>query len=151
MFGRIYTKHRSSGPQGFKEDFLKVFPILSLWKLLTLEVWPIWTPGAWLARFMLGTTRTVIYGPHGFREAFVRFSHYKFMEAIDPRGMGSLNLRGLIGRIYVGNYLTLPHTEHISCGPHSFGEDFYSFSHYNCIGPICCHGNQSFNQISLKT
>ena len=31
------------------------------------------------------------------------FSHYKLMEANDPRGVASLDPWGLIGRIYVGN------------------------------------------------
>ena len=53
------------------------------------------------------------------------------MGANDPRGMASLDPRGLIGRIYVGVHLTLLHTKYISCGPHGFREeDFLSFSHY---------------------
>ena len=32
--------------------------------------------------------------------------------------------RCLIGRIYVGDHLTLLHTKYISCGPHGFREDF---------------------------
>ena len=44
-------------------------------------------------------------GPHGFREEdFLRFSHYKSMGANNPWGMASLGLRGLIGRIYVGDH-----------------------------------------------
>ena len=42
--GRIYkedhytllpTKYESSGPCGFREDFFFVFPIVSLWELMT--------------------------------------------------------------------------------------------------------------------
>ena len=54
--GRIYkedhytlllTKYESSGPCGFgEEDFFYVFPIVSLWELMTPGVEPVWTPGA---------------------------------------------------------------------------------------------------------
>ena len=54
--GRIYkedhytlllTKYESSGPCGFgEEDFFYVFPIVSLWKLLTPGAGPFLTPGA---------------------------------------------------------------------------------------------------------
>ena len=35
---------------------------------------------------------------------FLRFSHYKSMEANDPWDMASLDPRGLIGRIHVGDH-----------------------------------------------
>ena len=34
-----------------------VSPITSLWEIMTLGAWPIWTPEAWLAGFMLETTK----------------------------------------------------------------------------------------------
>ena len=59
MVGRIYkedhytslhTKYESSGPCGFgEEDFFYVFPIVSLWELMTPGAEPFLTPGAWLA------------------------------------------------------------------------------------------------------
>ena len=49
--------------------------------------------------------------------------------------MASLDPRGLIGRIYVGDYDTLPHTKYISSGPYGVREkDFVSFSHYKSMG-----------------
>ena len=68
-------------------------------------------------------------GPHGFREEkFLRFSHYKSMGANEPRGLVSLGPRGLIGRIYGGDHLTLLHTKYVSCGPHGFREEaFFKF------------------------
>ena len=62
MVGRVYvgdhltllhTKYLSSGPCGFREeDFLKFFfSIISLWKLMSPWVWPIWTLKAWLAEY----------------------------------------------------------------------------------------------------
>ena len=77
-------------------------------------------------------------GPYGFREEdFIRFSHYKSMGANDPRDVASLGPRGLIGRIYVGDHLTLLHTitKYVSCGLHEFREeDILSFSHYKSRG-----------------
>ena len=55
MIGRIYkedhytllhTKYESSGPCGFgKEDFFYVFPIVSLWELMTPVAGPFLTRG----------------------------------------------------------------------------------------------------------
>ena len=75
-------------------------------------------------------------GPDGFREEdFLRFSHYKSIGANDPQGVASLDSRGLIGRIYVVNHYTLPHTKYLSSGPHGFREeDFLSFTHYKSMG-----------------
>ena len=38
------------------------------------------------------------------KKIFLSFSHYKSMGDNDPWGMASLDLRGLIGSIYVGDY-----------------------------------------------
>ena len=50
-------------------------------------------------------------GPHGFREEdFLSFSHYKSLGDNDPWGVASLDPRGMVGRIYVGDHLTSLHT-----------------------------------------
>ena len=49
-------------------------------------------------------TKYISSGPHGFREDFSSFSYYKSMGANDPWGVASLDPRGLIGRIYVGDH-----------------------------------------------
>ena len=68
------------------------------------------------------------------KKIFLSFSHYKSMGANDPRGMASLDPRGLIGRIYVVDHYTLLYTKYISSGPHGFREeDFLSFSHYKSM------------------
>ena len=92
--------------------FLCFIPVISLWKLTILRVWPIKIPGTWLAQFMEEATRhcfnvnIISCGPHGYRkEDFLSFSYNKSMQAIDPLGFASLHSRGsiqLIGRIYVG-------------------------------------------------
>ena len=52
-----------------------------------------------------------------------------------PWGVANLDPGGLIGRIYVGDHLTLLHTKYISCGPHGFREEnFLSFSHFKFMG-----------------
>ena len=50
--------------------------------------------------------------------------------------MASIDPRGLIGRIYVGDHNTLLYTQYISCWPHGFREEvsFLSFSHYKSMG-----------------
>ena len=47
--------------------------------------------------------------------------------------MANLDPRGLIGRIYVGDYYRLLHTKYISSGLHGFRKDFLSFSHYKSM------------------
>ena len=49
------------------------------------------------------------------------------MRANEPRGVANLDPRGMVGRIYVGDYLTLLLTKYLSSGPHGFREDFLSF------------------------
>ena len=44
--------------------------------------------------------------------------------------MASLDLRGMVGRIYEGDHLTFLNTKYLSSGLHGFREDFFSFSHY---------------------
>ena len=56
-------------------------------------------------------TQYISCGPHGFSEEdFFSFSHYMSIRANDPRGMASLDSRGLIGRIYAGGHSTSLHT-----------------------------------------
>ena len=48
------------------------------------------------------------------------------MGANDPQGVASLDARGLIGSIYVGDHQTLLPTKYISSGPHGFREEDFS-------------------------
>ena len=49
----------------------------------------------------------------------------------EPRGVANLDPKGIVGRIYEGDHLTLLNTKYLSSGPHGFREeDFLSFSHY---------------------
>ena len=61
--------------------------------------------------FTLLHTKYISSGPHCFREEdFLSFSHYKSMGDNDTRGVANLDLRGIVGRIYVGDHLTSLHT-----------------------------------------
>ena len=87
----------------------------SLWEQMAPKIWPNWTSGAWLVRFMQGITQQYIRcGPYGFRGFFSMYSQWTIMTLkvwtnFDPRGM--------VGRIYVGDHWTLLYIKYISCGP----------------------------------
>ena len=54
----LQTKYESSGLFGFgEEDFFYVFPIVSLWELMTPGAGSFSTPGPWLAGFIKRTTK----------------------------------------------------------------------------------------------
>ena len=77
---------------------------------------------------------------------FLSFSHFKSIGTNDPWGVASLDSRGLIGRIYVGDHYTLLHTKYISSGPHGFREeDFLSFSNYKSVGANDHRGMANLN------
>ena len=53
----LHTKYESSRPCGSGEEiFFYVFPIVSLWELITPGAWSFLTPGPWLAGFIKRTT-----------------------------------------------------------------------------------------------
>ena len=52
----LHTKYESSGSCGFGEDFFYVFPIVSLWELITPGAGSFLTPGPWLAELIKRTT-----------------------------------------------------------------------------------------------
>ena len=69
-------------------------------------------------------TKYISCGPNDFREEdLLKFSHYKSVGANDYRGMASLDHRGMVGRIYVGNHLTLLQT--VISGPYSFSVEYF--------------------------
>ena len=54
------------------------------------------------------------------------------MRANEPRGVANLDPRGMVGRIYVGDHLTLLHTKYLSSRPYGSREEenfFLSFFH----------------------
>ena len=69
-------------------------------------------------------TKYLSSGPYGFREEdFLSFFHYKSMGGNEPRGVVNFDPRGMVGRIYVGDHLTLLHTKYLSSGRYGFRED----------------------------
>ena len=56
------------------------------------------------------------------------------MGANEPWSVANLDPRGMVGRIYVGDHLTLLHTKYLSSEPYGFREDFWSFSHWKSMG-----------------
>ena len=70
-------------------------------------------PRSMVGRIYVGTHLMLLYtkylssGPYGFREDFLRFFHYKSMGANELRGVANFDPRGMVGRIYVGDHLTL--------------------------------------------
>ena len=98
MVGRIYkddhytlllTKYESSGPCGFgEEDFFYVFPIVSLWELMTHGAGPFLTPRGMIGRIYIEDHYTLLHTkyesfvPCGFgEEDFLCFS-------LDTPGVG---------------------------------------------------------------
>ena len=66
----------------------------------------------------------------------------------EPQGVANLDPRGMVGRIYVGDHLTLLHTKYLSSGPYGFREEefFLSFFfHYKSMGANEPLGVVSFN------
>ena len=69
-------------------------------------------------------TKYLCSGPYGFREEdFLSISHYKSVDANEPRGVANLDPRGMVGRIYVGDHLSLLHTKYLSSEPYGFNEE----------------------------
>ena len=82
--GRIYkedhytllqTKYESSGPCGFgEEEYFYVFPIVSLWELMTPEAGPFFDPRGMMGsiykedHYTLLHTKYESFGPCGFGE-----------------------------------------------------------------------------------
>ena len=59
------------------------------------------------------------------KKIFLSFSHYKSMGVNESRGETNLDPRGMVGRIYIGDNLTLLHTKYLSSVPYGFRvEDF---------------------------
>ena len=112
-------------PKLFASWFQRIFPVFflnrSLWEQMTPRTLPIWTSGAWLARFMQGITKNwyihnildvglmVLEGFFSFYSQWTIMTSRVWTKDFDPKGM--------VGRIYVGDHWTLHYIKYISCGP----------------------------------
>ena len=85
------------------------FYIISQWNLLIPGAGPVRTQRFLIGRIYVGEHQTFLHtiyiscGLHGFREDFLVFYIISLMETLNPRDRDSLDPRGLIGRIYVGD------------------------------------------------
>ena len=68
-----------------------------------------------------------------------------------PWGMVNLDPRGMVGRIYEGDYQTLLQNIEALGLVVSEKKIFFCFSHRTSVGAICCHGNHNFDTICSKT
>ena len=130
----LHTKYLNSGPYGFNEEIFEVFFfIISLWELMSPVGMANLDPRGIAGRIyegdhlMLLNTKYLSSGPNGFREEDFLFFPCKSMRTNEPRGVSNLDPRGMVGRIYVGDHLTLLHTKYLSSGPHGFRETFFMF------------------------
>ena len=117
MIGRIYkedhyallhTKKESSGPCGFGEEDSFIFPIVSLWKLMTPEMGP-------------------FFGPRGMVYRIYEENHYTLLhtktESSGPCFLCFPMMHGC--RVYKEDHYTLLNTKYESYGPCGFGEFYF--------------------------
>ena len=142
----LHTKYDSSGLFGFgEEDFFYVFPIVSLWELMTPAAGSFLTPGPWLAGFIKRTTKHCYIQNMkalGFvvseKKIFLYFP--KDAPKAGPVWTPGAWLAGFMKRTtrhcYTQNMRALGLVV-------SEKKIFICFSHCKSMGAICCHGNQS--------
>ena len=107
-----------------KKSF-NVFPIVSLWEIMTPGAGPFLTPGARLAGFTIHSytqKRKALCLVVSENIFLCFFPLCKSMGANDPRGGASFDPRGMVGRIYKEDHYTLLHTKYESSAPCGFGE-----------------------------
>ena len=97
----LHTKYIGCGPDGFREGDLLSFSHYKSVRVNDPQGMANLDPRDMVGRIYVGDHKTLLHtkymscGPHGFREDFLRFSHYKSMGANDPQGMANLDPRGL--------------------------------------------------------
>ena len=84
----------------FHENILKGFQVIERTRLR--DGWTDRQPRQkqYVSTPVRGRHKYISCGPHSFREDLFSFSHYKTMGANDPRGLVSLDIRGMVGRIF---------------------------------------------------
>ena len=141
----LHTKYESSEPCGLgEEDFLCFSHCMSM-GANDPRGGAIFDPRGMVGRiykedYTLLHTKYESSGPCGFGDFFVF--------PITPRGGARMDPRGMVGRIYKEDHYTLLHTKYESSRPCGFGDFFLCFSHCKSMGAICCHGNQSSENLT---
>ena len=150
-----YTQNmKALGPLVLEKKIFYVFPIVSLWELMTPGAGPFLNPGARLAGFIKRiTTHCYIQSMKGLglvvteKRIFLCFSH-------DAPGAGPVwtpgaRLAGIIKRTTIHCY-----TQNMKALGLLVSEKkifFMFFPHCKSMGAICCHGNQSSDPTWPKT
>ena len=112
----LHTQYISCGSHGFRDEVFIVVRIVSLRELMTPghgQFGPQWLDWQFdvVVYYTLLHTKYISSGPHGFREEeFLSFVHYKFIGANDLWDVAIWDPRGMVGRIYIGDYLSSLHT-----------------------------------------
>ena len=132
-----YTQNmKALGLVVLEKKIFYVFPIVSLWELMTLGAGPFLNPRAWLAGFIKRTTtHCYIQNMKGLglmvsekKIFFLCFLIVSLWEIMTPKAGPFLTQRGMVGRIYKEDHYTLLHTTHENSGHCGFGEeDFFMF------------------------
>ena len=116
-----------------RRRFFYVFPIVSLWQLMTPGAGPFLTPGAWLAGFIKRTTTHCYI--QNMKALGLVVSEKKMFFLRHLRGGARMDPSGTVGRIYKEDHYTLLHTKYESSGPCGFGEeDFLKFFPWHLHG-----------------
>ena len=104
-----------------------VFPIVSLWELMTPGAGPFLNPGAWFAKIIKRIT-THCYIQNMKALGLVVSEIFSMFFPRHPRGVACMDRRAMVGRIYKEDLYTLLHTKKGSSGLCDYGEgDFLCF------------------------
>ena len=152
----LHTKYECSGPCGFREeDFFYVFPIASLWELITPGAGSFFTPGPWLAGF---TKRTTIHCyTQNMKVLGLVVSEKKIFLYIyitlDAPGAGPVWTPGAQLAGFMKRTTRHCNTQNMKALGLVVSEEkiVICFSHCKSMGAICCHGNQSSDPTWIKT
>ena len=136
-----------------KKIFFYVFPIVSLWELMTPGAGPILTPGPWLAGFIKRTTihcYTQNMKALGLvvseKKIFLFFPH-------DAPRAGPVWTPGAWLAGFMKRTTRHCYTQNMKALGLVVSEKIFilCFSHCKSMGAICCHGNQSSDPTWPKT
>ena len=114
------------------------FPIVSLRELMTPEVGPFLTPGAWLAGFIKKATihcytHTLLHTNLSKLWALRFRRRFFFVNPMTPPKRGCVDPRGMVGKIHKVGLYTLLHTKYESSGPCGLKKIFcFGFCFSNC-------------------
>ena len=154
----LHTKYESSGPCGFREDFL-CFSHCKSMGANDPGSGAIFDPRGMICRIYVMLYITILhtkyrsFAPCGFREEdFFHVFPIISLWQMAPRGGACMNPRGMVGRIYKGITINCCIQVMKALGlVVSEKRIFFMLSHCKSMEAICCHGNQSSDPTRPKT